>query len=289
MRRVRNVRYLADGERHLAMKVFKFTIPYDEVLISDALGWDDRPFTMPTSYPTSPFFNVPSSEGDYVIHAGDGYYGMSKLPPDQKTLIHELTHVWQGVHGNHYVIWSMLLQASEDDAYDYKGNYLAEDWDDYGPEEQAQMVEDWFANGMQEYDPATGTGDKWFYFIKKNIRGERVDSDWFHSTGVTPLPAATLKVEFPEVVSARLDEMLSPLLRQRFAASDVSGYGARVQKLVEVFNGLTSTEVVVLVERLKARKPHDELARYFFTHLSHPTRNKLMQILSQQHPYSRAS
>src|SRR5664279_1939502 len=94
MRAVRNIRKLATGEIHLAQTVFKHTINYDEVLISDGLGWNNRELTLPTSLPVTMILNVPSSEGDYVIHAGDGYLGMSTLPSDRNTLIHELTHVW---------------------------------------------------------------------------------------------------------------------------------------------------------------------------------------------------
>ena len=101
MREPKNVRDLAGGEIAIAKCVQGPRIPYASVLISDGLGGDDRPFTFPTILPIHiPLyanFNV-KGDGKYVIHAGDGYYGMSKLDKDQATLIHELAHVWQGEH-----------------------------------------------------------------------------------------------------------------------------------------------------------------------------------------------
>src|SRR5262245_6902201 len=131
MRRVRNTRFLAPGEIVIAKQVFENTIPYDKVLISDGLGQDDREFTLPTNLPFSVLFNVRGGKDE--IHAGDGYYGMSKQFEDQKTLIHELTHVWQGEHGQtswDYVIGSALNQIQlGNEAYRYDTSKWLE-WDD---------------------------------------------------------------------------------------------------------------------------------------------------------------
>lgn len=172
MRRVQHYRNLALQETQIARSVFKSTIPYPLVLVSDALGGGDRPFTVPTYLPLSPYFNVKG--GLYVIHAGDGYYGMSSRPDDRRLLIHELTHVWQAVHqSRNYMassIWNQVLTA---DAYAYdKGNL--KNWEDYGAEQQAQIVEDWYADGMK----TDRVKDTRFYYIKKYIWGEAVDSDW---------------------------------------------------------------------------------------------------------------
>jgi hypothetical protein len=278
MRRVRNVRHLAAGEIKIAIDVFRFTIPYKDVLVSDALGYDDRPFTMPTSIPTTALFNVSSDDGDYVIHAGDGYYGMSTLQSDKETLIHELTHVWQGVHqGKSYFVVSMINQAGGD-AYAYDHDHLKPDFDDYNPEQQASIVEHWFADGKKEYNPETEEGDRRFYYIKAVIRGENVPYNWLRPM-VKPLPAGTLAHEWPEQQTARINALVLPLLKLRFSADDINGFTARVKKLEEVFNHLANYDAFVLFKRLQAPKPDDEVARTFFANLSGPTTQRLMAIL----------
>src|SRR5215475_8717435 len=83
MRGVKNVRYLTEGEKRIALPVFKLTIPYEKILISDGLGAGSHEFTMPTRIPMTVLFNVSSDDGKYVIHAGDGYFGMDKLQRDK--------------------------------------------------------------------------------------------------------------------------------------------------------------------------------------------------------------
>jgi hypothetical protein len=284
MRRIRNVRSIAAGEKKIADSVFKSTIPYDRILISDALGKGDREFTLPTSYPATMLFNVDSDDGDYVIHAGDGYYGMSTLQGDKDTLIHELTHVWQGIHrGNGYVFDSFMSQLGEGDAYAYDHDRLV-DWDQYNPEQQASIVEQWFHDGMKEYDPATGKGDLRFYYIKAIIRGEKVDFNWVRPP-IKPLDAGTIP---PEALAKSradwTDSQLLPLLRLRFAANDVAGYGARARKVEEIFKKFDPFEANDLHRRLQARRPGDQVVRYFFEHLSTAERNKLIGILQGIYP-----
>ena len=183
MRGVKNTRPLTAAEEQIAQRVFGNTIPYREVLVSDGLGKDNRPFTVPTNVPMNipfvPNFNVHG--GKYVMHVGDGYSGMSNRKEDQCLLIHELTHVWQGE--NHafwswaYMIYSLKDQLLMDNAYQYDPAQL-KPWSDYGAEQQATIVEDWFADGMRSFDPITETGDRRFYYIKKHIRGELVVGDW---------------------------------------------------------------------------------------------------------------
>ncbi|HSN77444.1 MAG TPA: DUF4157 domain-containing protein [Anaerolineae bacterium] len=270
--KVRNIRHLAAGERAIAAKVFKNTIPYDEVVVSDGLGGGDRPFTLPT-YLRLPLFNV--SAGKYVIHAGEGYYGMSYLAEDKKLLIHELTHVWQGEHSSHswdYVVSSLWSQALTDNAYEYDRRILKQ-WDDYNSEQQAQIVEDWFADGMKEKQEE----DRRFYYIKKHIRGEQVDEDWIAAQWIVkPLPAATLPVRFPP------DPDLLPILELSIDKNDIAGLVARVKKLEDAFNRLKPLDAQLLLERLELRRPDDKVARYFHYYLSTPTRKRLIEILDKK-------
>ena len=75
---------------------------------------------------------------------------MISTPSERALLIHELVHVWQGYHGDSrydYVVGSIWHQALSDDAYSYDMNDLKE-WDEYGPEQQANIVEGWYVAGM---------------------------------------------------------------------------------------------------------------------------------------------
>jgi hypothetical protein len=277
MRRARNIRYLALHETDIARTVFRNTIPYDKVVVSDGLGGGDRPFTVPTNMPVSVLFNV--SKGKYVIHAGDGYYGMSYHKSDQLTLIHELTHVWQGEHSSsswNYVFGSMWSQGLSDDAYKYDKNRL-QNWADYNPEQQAQIVEDWFADGMKEKEEE----DRRFYYIKKHIRGESVDHDWIAAQyEIKPLPAATLHVH-PQPTT--MDPLLLSILEQRVHKDDVAGALARVKRLEEFFNTLDATRARMLLTRLETRThENDKVAQHFHHYLATATRNRLMGILRQK-------
>jgi hypothetical protein len=282
MREPKNARYLATKEEAIARSVFKNTIPYNQILISDGLGDEDKPFTVPTSIPLNlPFcanFNVKG--GKFVIHAGEGYYGMSSRQADKELLIHELVHVWQGSNDTSwswaYVIFSVkdqLLAGRK--AYEYDARRL-KPWNDYGPEQQAQIVEDWYAAGMKTFDPDTEAGDRRFYYIKKHIWGEQVIGDWT-LIPIRPLELATLNVKptFPDWMGP----YLLPILQKPLSAEDHASIAARVRKLVDLFQDLSPESSRELSVRLHARRPGDKLAEEFHYRLATSTRQRLMHIL----------
>src|SRR4051812_24968946 len=136
-------RKLTGPELVLAKKVFLDNLPYDKIRLADDLGAGDRPWTQP-------------SGSGFLIHIGAWAY--RDATARAVTFIHELTHVWQGSHGFvlGYVFDSLNSQAMLGDrAYDYvlgdpPGRY---DWDSYNAEQQAHIVQDWFAQGMSVSDP----------------------------------------------------------------------------------------------------------------------------------------
>ncbi len=300
MRPVKNVRHLAEGEKQIAMLVFRQTIPYEQVLISDGLGGGDREFTLPTKLPTSLLFNVSSDDGKYVIHAGDGYLGMSTVQEDRNTLIHELTHVWQGEHwSSPYWVNSAGMQAAfglagaldrlagygpgapPNAAYSYEKVDLW-DWDDLHAEQQAQLVEDWYKNGMKK-DPDE---DFRFYYVQRHIWGlkSRSGRDWLEDyrtrriPHVEPLPAGTLK----EFYIHDMDAYFLPVLQKRFASSDVAGFAARAKELGGMFRRLRSEQACELLLRLNTNRPGDRIAAAFRGHLSSATRNSLLNVLNSR-------
>jgi hypothetical protein len=157
-------RLITQREADQARKVFRETIPYGRVYVSNGLGFQQRAYTIPH----------PVKLGFYVIHIGpDGFadaLGGRGSNPNRNvefTFIHELTHVWQG-HNNifpwGYVCNSIWHQATEGSgAYGYTpGNA----WGSYNVEQQAQIVMHWWQQGGRQSD----NDPRWRY-IRDNVRG----------------------------------------------------------------------------------------------------------------------
>ena len=154
-----SARPLSKRERLEATKVFQATIPLDKIALTGSLGAGNRPFTTPNPWPWD--------WQSWDIHFGTeqhwqrliGKYGVNYY---WETLIHELTHVWQGHNSAFalgYIFNSLWHQAVESDAYKYAPGKT---WNDYNVEQQAHLVEDWYAKGLQESDPR-------FPYIRDNI------------------------------------------------------------------------------------------------------------------------
>jgi hypothetical protein len=178
MREVTRVRFLKFDEVAEAMRVYRFTVRYAEIAISDALGYADREFTVPTSLPLTDRFNITGFEPDakWVIHAGDAFYGFLKSSYNRTVLIHELMHVWQGLRSSepwHVAAKSGMAQLTSIDAYDYDEHQWLK-WRMYNPEQQAQIVQHWYYRNMQTSDPR-------YNYIKKYIWGETVPQEWLDS------------------------------------------------------------------------------------------------------------
>ena len=90
------------------------------------------------------------------------------------TLIHELTHVWQGEHWRHtgdYVVDAAahLVGVPLRNPYAYR---LGLRWEQYYAEQQATIVEDWFAvpGTSDSTGDSASTDSPRFPFIRDNIR-----------------------------------------------------------------------------------------------------------------------
>ena len=153
-----NTRSLKSGEKELLSQVFVKTIPLDHIKITDAIGLQNRPYTLPVLL-----------SKDYHVNVGTSFFGqdMSTTSSGQALLVHECSHVWQGVTGIFewdYVINSVACQAisifQSGTAYDYE---VGKDWSKYGAEQQAGIIEDWFKGG------SLITSNRWRY-IRDNVR-----------------------------------------------------------------------------------------------------------------------
>jgi hypothetical protein len=257
-----NARYLAFKEIEIAKSVFGDTVPYSKVYITDGLGLDGRPYTLPR----------PATSREYIVHAGDGYYGMSFRPEDKKTLVHELTHVWQGEH-SHWS-WSYVFSSAghqiAGSAYKYDPSNM-KDWDSYNPEQQAQIVEDWYGAGADEEDYR-------YHYIIEDIQGKMM----------APRPHETEDIRVAEKPVSHetrppaTDDYIVQVLAQRYAANNVAGFGGRVGTLGLVFREIDVPRAKAILNRLSIRQAGDKMSMYFHDYLSTPTRATLIAILQKR-------
>jgi hypothetical protein len=149
-------RALTQLEEEVARRVFQATLPYGKISIADTLAWGGRPFVVPTGFGRS---------SRYVLHLGpQGFANTLSAPRLQATFIHELTHVWQGY--NHRFAWGYVLNSLWHQAVQGRLAYRyvpGWPWRSYNVEQQAQLVQDWFAGGELPHDPL-------FSYIHDHIR-----------------------------------------------------------------------------------------------------------------------
>jgi hypothetical protein len=162
-------RLLKQSEIDLAREVFQDQLPYNKVHIASYFlpGNQNTPVTLASVSSIIPVRSL----RNYTIYFGPKAFNEgADLPEFDDTLIHELTHVWQGYHsglGWEYMVESMIAQGH---AILTKGNrgaaYLYELgklWDDYNVEQQALIVQHWYKLGMS-------TDDARYTYIVENIR-----------------------------------------------------------------------------------------------------------------------
>ena len=165
-------RLLNQAEEAIARQVFENELPYKKIRLADYYlpGNKGVPVTLAAGAGLLPFLR---SLTRYTIYFGPVAFADGADAPDfRNTLIHELTHVWQGHHSHfawEYMVKSMLSQGhallttgDRNNAYTYKPG---KSWDDYNVEQQASIVADWFADGMRGQDV-----DDRFTYIVNNIR-----------------------------------------------------------------------------------------------------------------------
>jgi hypothetical protein len=183
------LRQLHPAEIQVAQSVFQNTIPYDRVLLIPLAGIGGRPFTIPGTLMMTgtaaasallpgigTFFLaaelLAGLYDKYVIFIGaDGYQDALHHPFDSagspgQTLIHELTHVWQGHNGG--FAWDYVYHSIKDQcqlgtsAYNYDVA-MHPGWDTLRVESQARVVDHWFSLGSPQYGTL-------FSYVRDNIR-----------------------------------------------------------------------------------------------------------------------
>jgi hypothetical protein len=163
-------RPLNEDEEALARQVFHDQLPYNRIHIANFFlpGNEHVAVTVASGTELIPI----KSLTDYTIYFGEAVFrDGAHTAKTRNTFIHELTHVWQGHHSAfswQYMLNSMLSQGraiifhgDRNRAYEFEPGGV---WESYNAEQQANIVESWFAGGMKTTDPL-------YVYIVENIRG----------------------------------------------------------------------------------------------------------------------
>ncbi len=139
-------RTLRDDEWDFVRKVFGDTLPpREQIILTNMLGKGDRPYTLPTV------------GGKYLVNLGGGgrfdnpmtwSSDDGRYPKPGQLLIHELTHTWQG---RRWPALTYFCQGVTENGYD-PGDDLSKVWGDYGLEQQATIVDNWYAGMVPDED-----------------------------------------------------------------------------------------------------------------------------------------
>jgi hypothetical protein len=172
-RKVLTKRRINEDEEALARQVFQDQLPYSNIHIANFYlpGNEDVAVTVASGTELIPI----KALTEYTIYFGPAVFsdGALKTVKTRNTFIHELTHVWQGHHSTfswQYMVNSILSQGraiifhgSRGKAYEFKAGKA---WGDYNVEQQAYIVQSWFADGMK-------TDSELYVYITENIRAGR--------------------------------------------------------------------------------------------------------------------
>jgi hypothetical protein len=168
-------RELSLEEAQFAEKVFENSLPpADQIILTNLSGIGGRAFVVPGADKKcyvnlgSDAFNYPDGPTKYF---NDHYTHPGQL------LIHELTHVWQIEHAR--FLPGLVCQDVVTQADDLAGQSVYEYgppgrvWSAFNPEQQAAIVDQWFAGKANDVVPQreeADPNDPYFVYIRENIR-----------------------------------------------------------------------------------------------------------------------
>ena len=202
------IRKLRPQERSILRQVYHNSLPpFDRMLIVSLSGLEGRPFVLPASLAATFLFPVLGTTTAWLLGLAIGPYkspdhylmfmgrrGYNNALREDKpkrergtTLVHEACHVWQGY--NQGFTWSYVFEAAYYQVTQGKGAYHYDtpvndkQWRDYNPEQQGDIVADWFNDGQLE-------SSELFPYIRSNVRPGRphATTDFTSSTS-TPIGA----------------------------------------------------------------------------------------------------
>ena len=152
-----DTRPLEPAERALAQQVFGDTLPLDDILLTSFGGTGGRGFT------------ARGIDGKIYVNLGKNFsspLGVSlHYPYPGQLLIHELTHAWQINNGSFLpaLMCSMLVTQADNTFIDNEYAYgpPGPPWGGLNPEQQATIVDQWYAGN--------GLSDGWASMDQQNI------------------------------------------------------------------------------------------------------------------------
>ena len=150
-----SIRGLSNSEVSLAKSVYKSSLNYNMVKVTNTVGLGSRPWTT----------NTPPL---YTINVGVEAYKNLATGHWKSLLIHELGHVWQGQHfvpfmsnsAAHQILSAIQEGGNPGGAYSYKAG---KQWNKYNVEQQASIVTAWYRKGRK-------TSHALYPYIRDNIR-----------------------------------------------------------------------------------------------------------------------
>jgi hypothetical protein len=170
-------RKMTDREIEFANRVFKGTLPIDRIVLTNMLGIGRRPFTMPSVGDTI-LVNLGAGFEDPAHYTGKGDPDKPREQAPGQLFIHELVHAWQ-IDVTHFLPGLMcdgLLNQSTTLGGDmgvYAYGAPGRDFRRFNLEQQANIVDDWFAGSGPPTQPGNSAESKdspYFRYIRDNIR-----------------------------------------------------------------------------------------------------------------------
>jgi hypothetical protein len=140
-------RKLTPGERAMLEPLFHASLRYDDIHVIDA-----KFLLQPSDVYMTPHGNIYAPGELYEADFSAPTVGVGRAA----VFVHEITHVWQFENGMDLVAQGLATLAAANGAYERAYPYTLErgrDLVDYGMEQQASIVEDYFAMTVQHRAP----------------------------------------------------------------------------------------------------------------------------------------
>jgi len=152
-------RTMSSRERWLARMVYGNTLPFDKIYLTNVRGKDGR------------WFVVPNVVGEILVNIGESFedpihYTNGGYPEFGQVLIHELGHAWQVDHIGDisYVIEAVPPVIT---GPDYEPGDGSKSWNEYSIEEQAAIVDHWYA-GVSVPEPCS-RGNNYYNHVRDTV------------------------------------------------------------------------------------------------------------------------